>query len=115
MARTAQPDRPGSSKPPVRITQQFRARHNMTYELDCEGVPLVINVFFPVSDSGVEEWRIEAQSKHTEPASFASASAASRALALQHVAQRWRETMPVSVSNLDWNGVAQAMTAVRAL
>ena len=86
----------------------------MTYELDCCGVPLVLRVFFP-KDTSDPQWRIEAFAGSSVPASLASASATSKAQALQQIAQNWREAMPPPASNLDWNGVAQAMTAVRGI
>ena len=98
----------------VQITQQFRGRLNMTYELDCCGVPLVLRVFFP-EDAGDRNWRIEACASDRDPALQMSASAASKAQALRDIAQNWRETMPTPLSNLDWNGIAQAMTSVRAI
>lgn len=98
--------------PSVRITQQFRERRNMTYEFDCSGVPLVLRVFFP-ENAPDANWRIEACSSNNIPATPVSASASSKALALQSIAENWRETMPRSV--LDWDGVAKAMTSVRAL
>lgn len=97
---------------PVRIVQQFRERHNMTYEIDCSGTPLVLRVFFPPEDAPSGQWRIEASAGQTQPV---SASAASRAQALQSVAQCWRDRTPETVANLDWNGVTQAMTSVRAI
>jgi hypothetical protein len=101
-----------TADPSVRITQQFRERRNMTYELDCSGVPLVLRIFFP-ENAPDASWRIEACTGNTVPASSVSASASSKALALQGIAQNWREAMPRSV--LDWDGVAKAMTSVRAL
>lgn len=98
--------------PSVRITQQFRERRNMTYELDCSGVALVLRVFFP-ENAPDSDWRIEACAGNSEPASSISASASSKALALKNIAQNWRETMPRAV--LDWDGIAQAMTLVRAI
>src|SRR5258708_6139402 len=31
----------------IAITQQYRERNNMTYELDCAGQTLILRVFFP--------------------------------------------------------------------
>ncbi|MFZ5896402.1 MAG: hypothetical protein ACOY0T_35440 [Myxococcota bacterium] len=86
----------------------------MTYELDCSGVRVVLRVFFP-EDAPDANWRIEACAGQGVPAPQLSASASSRAQALQNIAQNWGETMPLSVSNLDWDGIAQAMTSVRAI
>jgi hypothetical protein len=98
-----------------RITQQFRERHNMTYEFDCSGVPLVLRVFFPIGDHSSAEWRMEARTSSACEAPVAMAHAPSRAQALELVAQRWRTSMPDAAAQLDWSGVAQAMSDVRAL
>lgn len=52
-------DAPVKSK--VKIVQQYRERGNMTYELDCNGTPLLVCI---VQDDG-EQWRIEASTKPT--------------------------------------------------
>lgn len=96
----------------VRIVQQFRERHNMTYEIDCSGTPLVLRVFFPPEGAPNGQWRIEASAGQSQPI---SGSASSRAQALQNVAQSFRDANTTAVANLDWNGVAQAMTSVRAI
>lgn len=95
----------------VRITQQFRERNNMTYELDCCGVPLVLRIFFPVD----AQWRIEASSGLAPTAWVATASALSRTEAMQALARNWRNATPATASNLDWTAVECAMVAVRAI
>ena len=99
----------------VRVQQQFRERTNMTYELDCSGTPLVVRVFFPAGDRPVESrWRVDA---HTLPGSpVSSASASSRALALELLARSWHDQDAERVpTKLDWDGVVSAMAAVRAI
>ncbi len=98
----------------VHITQQFRERHNMTYEINCSGVPLVLRIFFPRDGAGAE-WRIEARAGHVNDVSVASASAATRAQALQMLAQRWRDTAGIAPSSVDWSAVTQALASVRAI
>ena len=98
----------------VRITQQFREARNMTYELDCAGTPLIVRVF-PPSDSS-SEWRIEARGSDAADAVVATATAASRPQALEIVAQWWRDNASSrALPTYDWNAIAQAMTAVRAI
>jgi hypothetical protein len=104
-----------NAEPSVRITQQFREIRNMTYELDCSGVKLVLRVFFPVEGARLGQWEIEACSGLGERRTATRASASSRAQALQNVAQSWREQNSPTASNLDWNGIAQAMASVRAI
>ena len=95
-------DLPAKSRPKepvtVRITQQFRERNSMTYELDCSGVPLVLRVFFPVADSE-SCWRIEARTGHPLQGLEASASASSRAEAFQTIARDWHLTLPSAASS----------------
>lgn len=100
---------------PVRVTLQFRERHNMTYELDCAGIPLVLRIFFAVGDGPAAYVRAEARAGRVNGFSDASATGPSRAQALESIAQRWRETAAVAVSSIDWDGVKRAMTAVRAI
>lgn len=99
----------------VKVTSQFRERHNMAYELDCEGAQLSVKVF-PV-DRTEQEWRIEA-SKKVEPGvepTVISASAATRALALEEVARAWASDESASTTEIDWAEVTIALVAVRAV
>ena len=100
----------------VRITQQFRERNNMTYELDCSGTPLVVRVFFPAVGADTDaSWRIEACAGHPLQAVTAGASGLSRAEAFQSIARDWHLAMPSAASDLDWNGIARVLAAVRAI
>jgi hypothetical protein len=100
----------------VRITQQFRERHNMTYELECSGAPLIVRVF-PLDEGDPPlEWRIEARVSDSSDAVVASATAPSRAVALERIAEWWRaNAVARALGPFDWNAIAQAMTAVRAI
>jgi RNA recognition motif-containing protein len=98
----------------ARITSQFRERSNMTYELECAGAPLIVRVFPLRGD--VEEWRIEARESDACTAAVATATAASRAKALDIVALWWRENARTrALTAIDWDAVAQAMKTVGAL
>lgn len=99
----------------VRITLQFRERHNLTYEIDCDGIPLVLRVFFAVGEGAAAQWRVEARAGHVEDPSIASATEPSRAQALESIAKGWRASAAPEVSSIDWDGVTRAMTAVRAI
>lgn len=103
-------------KASVRVTQQFRERHNMTYELDCSGARLIVRVF-PLDDADPpREWRVEARVSDQCDAVVATATGLSRAAALEAVASWWRDNGPAqSLAPYDWNGVAKAMAAVRAI
>jgi len=112
-------------KDEVRITMQFRERHNMTYELDCAGVLLHVRMF-PMSRDEADGWRFEANIKQvvsvppSDPPLVVSATAPTRALALQALAREWveRTTSADATSELkavDWTAITDALTIVRAL
>ncbi len=103
-----------SSMDGARVTSQFRERHNMTYELDCGGTPIVVRVF-PLEDS--ESWRVEVRrndAPETTPI-IAIASAATREAALQEIRQWCDENRGSGLSLIDWPAVTRALASVRAL
>lgn len=86
----------------------------MTYELDCAGSPLIVRIFPGEAPSA--DWRVEARLSDAADAVVASASAASRAQAFEGVAHWWRDNGAAqALPALDWEAIAKAMTAVRAL
>jgi hypothetical protein len=99
----------------ITITQQYRERHNMTYELDCAGEALVLRMFFP-PEAGPVEWRIEARGKGAGEAVVIDRVAATRELAFQAVCGAWPTTsVPAAGAGYDWEGVTQVLRSVRAL
>lgn len=97
----------------VRITLQYREPTNMTYELDCSGVMLVVRVFFPSTE---DEWRIAVQASREADAPSATATAPSRVEAFHGVVRACREGGGFAGSaEVDWDTVEQALLKVRAL
>jgi RNA recognition motif-containing protein len=100
-----------------RITSQFRERLNMTYELEWQGgVRLALRIF--PTDPKEVEWRIEACTKGVAGAddTVVTASAPTRAKALEEVAQAWTvQTTAAGLPALDWAAITLAMAAVRAI
>ena len=97
----------------ARITLQFREPANMTYELDCAGVTLVLRIFFQTPEG---QWRIAAQAGTATGAPSTGATAASRVEALRNIARACRESGDTStLGRVDWEAVEQSMTKVRAL
>ena len=102
-----------SSSSPARITVQFRQPENMTYELDCAGVSMVLRVFF---QNAAGQWRIAAQGSREADAPITMATAPVRTAALREIARACREgTGVAALRGLDWEAVEQALTNVRAL
>lgn len=97
----------------TRITLQFRELANMTYELDCAGVAIVIRVFFP---GATAQWRVVAQAGREPDAPSTAASATSRLEAFRSVARACRESAGFpGCGLLDWEALEKTMTKVRAL
>lgn len=99
------------STPPVRIVQQFRERANMTYDLDCAGMPLTIRMFPIEADS----WRVEARSTDAADAVVIVASAATRRDALGAVLRQWNERACSSLGSIDADALLRALSDVRAI
>lgn len=107
------PIRPGSKPvPTVKIVQQFRERSNMTYDLDCSGVPLTLRIF-PTEPDGAP-WRIEARSTDAAGAVVITGSAATRRDALAEVVRAWNADN-AAARPLDGEALLSAMRDVRAV
>ena len=96
------------------ITLQFREPANMTYELDCSGIAVVIRIFFPTADG---LWRVAAQaSRAPDAVPGSSAAATSRGDAFHSVAGACREGVESgALARVDWEAVENALRKVRAL
>lgn len=111
--RRARSDRDGPRA--VVITQQYRERNNMTYELDCAGQPLILRVFFP-SQGAPLAWRVEARTSDGPRAVVVAAVADSRKRALDDVSAAWdAASLPCGGPTYDWVSVGRVMQAVRAI
>jgi RNA recognition motif-containing protein len=95
----------------VRILQQFRERSNMSYDLDCEGLPLTLRMF-PTDE---EHWRFEARSTDASDV-VVTASGPTRREALTELVRLWNEAAAaLSAKPLDGDGLFKAMHDVRAI
>jgi RNA recognition motif-containing protein len=102
-----------ATPPTIAITQQYRERHNMTYELDCEGARLILRMFFP-PDGASGAWRIEARCGGN--GEVVEKSAATRELALKEIAEAWQALVSSdSLQTFDWVAVTRALQGVRAI
>jgi hypothetical protein len=105
-------------EPVTRITQQFRSGEAMVYDLRSDGDRITVRVSGRGGDNAgpPAEWCIEACTS-TSPASVVAAEwAPTRAEALRAVGRSWGEKRAAqNLPAIDWESVARAMTAVRAL
>ncbi len=99
----------------TRITSQFRERRNMSYELECDGRKLLIKSFHP--DGPQDACRMEASTNQANSSQQLthSATGATRAQALQDIAQAWQADPTTSTVILDWPAITGAMAAVHAI
>jgi hypothetical protein len=101
----------------VRITQQFRARDAMVYDLRGSAGRLTLRITGRGGGDGPPtEWRIEASTSPSPDAVIAAELGATRAEALRAVGRSWDEKRLASnLPHFDWDAVARAMAAVRAI
>lgn len=96
----------------VKVMQQFRERANMTYDLDCAGMPLTVRMF-PIDG---DTWRIEARSTDAVDAAVIIASAVTRRDALGAVLKDWNERAASSARpTIDVDACLLALSDVRAV
>jgi len=101
----------------IRITQQFRSRDAMVYDLRSSAGRLTLRVTGRGGDEGPPtEWRIEASTSSSADAVVVAEWRATRAEALRAVGRSWNEKRLASnLPSFDWESVARAMAAVRAI
>jgi hypothetical protein len=101
----------------IRITQQFRARDAMVYDLRGGAGRLTLRITGRGGgDGSPTEWRIEASTSSSPDTTDVSEEGATRAEALRAVGRSWNEKrLANNLPSFDWESVARAMAAVRAI
>jgi hypothetical protein len=100
----------------VRITNQFRKGQAMVYDLSCEEVRLTIEVTPIDGRDGLGEWNVGAHARQTPEKPTIDERGNTRREALSAVASAWRAKRgTIGFPVLDWDAVAQALLAVRAI
>ena len=106
----------GSSRPGVRITDQFRKRHAMVYDLSCEDVRLTIEVSPRQNDDGLGGWVVEAHARQAVDRRALLELGETRKDALRAVARAWTAKQgDLGFPELDWDAISVAMLDVRAI
>lgn len=96
----------------VAMTQQYRDRHALTYELSCSGGLLTLRFVFPADDA--QDWQLEARAVPGPPLAV-TASAPTRERALLALIAAWADVPDQPTPIPDWDRVTAALRAVRAL
>ena len=101
----------------IRITQQFRSRDAMVYDLRGSAGRLTLRVTGRGGEDGQPtEWRIEASVSSSPEAVTVAEGGATRADALRAVGRSWNESrLANNLPSFDWESVIRAMAAVRAI
>lgn len=111
MSRANKTDKGNDS---CRITDQFRTRQGMAYELRESGARLTVLIAERTNEGG-SEWLVEASSVQFPGAEIAH-TASTKAEALRRTGAQWVEdSMARGLPTFDWTAVAKALTAVRAI
>jgi hypothetical protein len=105
-----------TSRTAVRITNQFRKREAMVYDLACEDVRLTIEVAQRRNDDGLGEWVVEAHARQAPDRPTINEPGVTRNDALRAVARAWlAKRGAYGFPQLDWDAVSAAMLSVRAI
>lgn len=103
-------------EPSVRITSQFWKGRAMVYDLSCEAVRLTIEVNARDGVDGRGDWTVSAHAREAPEKPKIEEPGVTRRDALSHVAESWSAKRgSYGFPALDWEGVARALLAVRAI
>ena len=101
----------------TRVTNQFRNREVMVYDLASEGAQLTISIA-PCADNldGTGEWRAEAYARQAPERPMLAETGPTRSDALGAVARAWTaKNRAWGFPTLDWDAITLALRAVRAI
>lgn len=101
----------------LRITQQFRSGETMVYDLRGKAGRLTLRVSGRGGNEGPPtEWRVEASTSTSPDAPAVAEWGPTRAEALRAVGHSWCEKrLAGNLPLFDWESVARALSAVRAI
>ncbi len=103
-------------KDKLKITNQFRDKRGMVYDLKCEGDRLTVYVSPRENPQDAGEWRVEVRTSHSPEAIVIAEWGPTRADALREVGRAWTSNATTQgLPTFDWDEVATALSAVRAL
>ncbi len=99
----------------VRITNQFRSANAMVYDLSCEDTRLTVQIA-PLPDDGGEGFSAMAHARQSPERPSIGESGPTRGDALRALGRSWAaKNGAYGFPMLDWESVAKALLAVRAI
>ena len=101
----------------IRITQQFRSRDAMVYDLRSSAGRLTLRFTGRGGDVGPPTvWRIEASTSTSPDTAIVAEEGGTRADALRSVGVAWNEKrLAQGLPSFDWEAIARTLAAVRAV
>jgi hypothetical protein len=100
----------------LKITLQFRSGDAMVYDFRSNAGRMTLRVSGHGGERLPTEWRMEASTSTVPDAPIVAESGATRAEALQAVGRSWNhKRLANNLPIFDWESVARAMSAVRAI
>ncbi len=100
----------------LHIATQYRSALGMTYELECRGAQLDLQVSQRKAPDDAGEWRVEARPGRAVDAARITEWGATRRDALSEVARSWTsQASALGLPAFDWEAVARVLSAVRAI
>jgi hypothetical protein len=104
-------------EPNTRVTNQFRSREVMVYDLASEGAQLTISIAPCASNlDGSGEWRAEAYARQAPDHPALAETGPTPGDALDGVARAWAaKDRAFGFPKLDWEAIIRALRAIRAI
>ncbi len=100
----------------LRITDQFRSRTGMNYDLKANGSRLTLLVSPRATPEDPGEWRVEASSSQVPGSTPIVCWAPSKLEAIRDVGVAWSaEALLHGLPSFNWEAVSTALRAVRAV
>ncbi len=105
--------RDAPAAPACKVTMQYHSGNGFVYELDSAGTPLAVHVSRAAAEG---DWLVAVHNGRSVDAAVIAESASTRSEALRRVASSWAEkSFELGLPKFDWNAVADALLAVRAI
>lgn len=102
-------------KDALRITNQFRSKGGMVYDMRFHGERLTVVVTPRSGEENGGDWRVEARAGGRPEEDTIERWGATRIDALRAVGGAWTEQLAGRLPQFDWDAVAKVLTAVRAV
>lgn len=103
-------------KASVRITDQYRDRDVIVYELSCEGTRLAVRFLPRPPDGEGAAWTVDVRTNERENSVIVTGAGDTRAAALREAGGAWANALRSRpYPAFEWNAISEALEMVKAL